>query len=124
MSDTNLVILSGTVSKPPEVRTTSGGLDVGSLSIEVVETWNGGERKEFIRVVGWKDLADTINRITVGDRILVQGRWSSRSWEDKNGSKKRSTEVVARSIDTLSSGSTGRAIAVRDDDDELDDLPF
>lgn len=107
MSDTNIVIMSGHVTKAPEVRTTSGGKDVGGLSIEVTEKWNGGERKEFVRVIGWGDMAQQLMTAHLNDYILVTGKWASRSWDDKSGNKVRATELNARSISIIGGSSSG-----------------
>ena len=100
MSDTNIVILSGKVSKAPEMRYTSAQKAVTGMSISVTEEWNGGKRDEFVRVIGWGDMATTLSEVQMGDYVLVTGKWSSRSW-DKDGVKQRATEVNCRSITVL-----------------------
>ena len=118
MSDLNIVIMSGRVTKVPEVRATSGGKEVGGLSIESVETWNGGERKEFVRVIGWGDMAQQLMTARLNDYVLVQGKWSSRSWEDKTtGAKQRTVELNARSITIIGDAGGGKPDA---DDPDFD----
>jgi single-strand DNA-binding protein len=120
MSDINLVVVSGIVSKAPETRTTTGGKEVTSLSIECKEVWSGGERKEFIRVVGWNEQSAQLALMAESDTVLVQGRWSSRSWEDKAGNKQRTTEVVARSVELLVSGPRALTAGLVEEEEEFD----
>jgi len=97
MSDTNIVIVSGRCTKAPEVRYTANKKEVGALSIESIKRWSGGERKEYIRVIGWGQMAQQLAEVKLGDYIIVTGEWSSRSWE-KEGVKQRTVEVNAQAV--------------------------
>jgi single-strand DNA-binding protein len=107
MSDTNIVIMSGRVSKGPEIRYTASQKEVAALSIEVTKAWDGGERKEFVRIVGWGQMAQRLGEVHIGDYIIVTGEWSSRSWE-KDGVKQRTTEVNAQAVAVIGSNPSGK----------------
>lgn len=106
MSDTNIVIVSGRCTKAPEVRYTANKKEVGALSIECIKRWDGGERKEYIRVIGWGQMAQQLAEVRLGDYVIVTGEWSSRSWE-KEGVKQRTVEVNAQAIAIVGATSAG-----------------
>jgi single-strand DNA-binding protein len=119
MSHVNLVIVSGVVSRAPETRTTSGGKDVTGLTIDCKETWADRESHSFIKVSGWGEQSDNLSLMAEGDTIMVQGRWSSRSYDDRDGNKKWVTEVVARSVELLVAG-TGPQVQAEPEDEGFD----
>ncbi len=142
----NKVLLIGNLGTDPEIRSTSSGTRVATLSIATSRQWNNqsGERQEkteWHRVVLWTGLADLADKyMKKGDRIYVEGRIEYRTWEDREGNTRYSTEINAREVILLSSragGGTGEAVGAPkaggketyDDfpealDEEDDDLPF
>ena len=99
----NKVILVGNLGKDPEVRSTQDGSKIVNLTLATSETWNdraSGERKErteWHRVVAFGELADTCRQsLAKGRQVYVEGRLTTRQFEAKDGSGKRSrTEIVA-----------------------------
>jgi single-strand DNA-binding protein len=105
----NRVILLGNLGADPELRMTNGGTAVLNLRLATSESYldrnkQRQERTEWHRVVIWGRRAEALGKIlTKGDRILVEGGLRTSSYEDKDGNKKYTTEVVATNI-VLSGG--------------------
>ncbi len=93
-------IITGNITRDPELRTTTGGSSVCSFTVAVNRNYRGtdGEQKEevsFIDCSAWGKLAETIAQYgKKGNGVLVSGRLNQRSWEDKNGNKRSSVEIV------------------------------
>lgn len=94
-------IITGNLTRDPELRSTTGGSSVCSFSVAVNRVYRGndGEQKEdvsFIDCSAWGKLGEMIAQYgKKGSGVLVSGRLSQRSWDDKNGGGKRSrTEIV------------------------------
>lgn len=98
----NQIILMGRLTKDPELRHTSGGTAVCSFSLAVdrERTDESGNRKtDFFNVVAWSGTAEFAARNLIkGRQIAVRGRLQNRDWIDKDGAKRRNTEIVADSI--------------------------
>lgn len=150
----NKIQLIGNLGRDPEVRSTANGSKVATLSVATSRRWKNQagedqEKTEWHRVVMWNNrgsgLADVAERyLKKGDRVYVEGRVEYRTWEDKEGKTRYSTEVVAREMMMLSGrGGSGEmepvGAAVEDAastnsgsfsdfpealDEEDDDLPF
>ena len=94
-------IITGNLTRDPELRTTTSGNSVCSFSVAVNRTYKGndGENKEevsYIDCVAWGKLGEVIaNYAKKGSGVLVSGRLSQRSFEGKDGTKRSRTEIVA-----------------------------
>lgn len=100
MGSMNRVILVGNLGADIELRYTPGGTAVGNVRLATTETWNdknSGERREqteWHRVVLWGKQAETLQEyLKKGRQICVEGRLQTRSWEDRDGNKRYTTEV-------------------------------
>ena len=106
----NKVILVGNLGADPELRYTSGGQAVCDLRIATSERWNNKdgqpqERVEWHRVVVWGRTAETSNEyLRKGSQAYIEGRLQTRSWEDRDGNKRYTTEIVANKVLFLSGG--------------------
>jgi len=104
MSGVNKVILVGHLGANPEVRYTAGGQAVANLRLATTERWvnKNGERTEqteWHRVVAWGKLAEICSQyLTKGKQIYVEGKIRTRQWQDQQGQKRYSTEVVANNM--------------------------
>ena len=114
MGTVNRVILVGNIGKDAEVRYTAGGSAVSTLSLATTEVWNDKssgqrqERTEWHRVVVWGKQAETLSEyLTKGRQIYVEGRLQTRQWEDKEGSKRYTTEVRTDRVVLLGGRSSG-----------------
>ena len=100
----NSVQVLGNLTRDPQIRATKTGRAVASFSIAVNRAYTTpqGEKKEmtgFINVVAWGDLAEAVgNQLKKGTRVFVEGRYSTRSYEAQDGSRRYVTEVVANLI--------------------------
>lgn len=110
----NKAILVGRLGSNPEIRYTSGGTAVANFNVATSEHWNDKEgqkqeRTEWHRIVVWSKLAETCNQyLTKGKEVYVEGRLQTRQWEDQNGNKRYTTEIVATTVRFLgSSAQTG-----------------
>jgi single-strand DNA-binding protein len=106
----NKVMLIGNLGRDPEMRYTPSGKPVTSFSLAAYRNWVSadGERHdetEWFNVVAWGNLAEICNQhLSKGQKVYIEGRLQTRSWEDENGQKHFRTEVVANEMIIL----TGR----------------
>ncbi|MBQ3263685.1 single-stranded DNA-binding protein [Candidatus Saccharibacteria bacterium] len=107
-------IITGNLTRDPELRNTPSGASVCSFSVAVNRTYRGadGENKEevsFIDCSAWGKLGEMIAQYAKkGTGVLVSGRLSQRSWEDKNGGGKRSrVEIVVEDFNFTGAGTRG-----------------
>jgi single-strand DNA-binding protein len=97
----NRVILVGNLGKDPEIRTLENGAKVAKFSIATNENYRdkSGEwqqQTEWHDIVAWRALADRAeSSLTKGTAIYLEGKLSTRTWQDQNGNNRRTTEVVA-----------------------------
>ncbi len=117
----NRVILVGNLGKDAETRVTASQVNVTNFSIATSRRFKdtAGEFKEetdWHKVVAWR-LSDKFTPLlTKGSRVCVEGRLQTRSYDDKEGKKVYSTEVVADDVILLTSGKGGAAVE--------EDIPF
>src|ERR671918_2561807 len=103
----NKVILIGNLGSAPEVRFTPGGQAVANFRIATSESWTDKsgqkqERTEWHRIVVWGKLAELCGEyLSKGRQVYVEGRLQTRQWDDRDGNKKYTTEVVASQITFL-----------------------
>ncbi len=97
----NKVILVGRLTRDPEVRYTQTGKAVASFSVAVNTGFGDNKRADFIPIVVWDKLAEICgNNLTKGRNVLVEGRLQISEYE-KDGQKRRTTEVVAQNVEFL-----------------------
>lgn len=99
----NKAFIVGRVTADIEVKATKGGMKVANFSMATNRTWTKDgekhEEAEFHNIVAWGRTAEIIAEYSgKGAELLVEGRLQTRSWEDKNGNKRYTTEIVAESI--------------------------
>ncbi len=106
MSGVNKVILVGHLGKDPEARSLEGGVSVVSFPLATSESFNKDGRKveqtEWHNIVMWRGLADVAAKfLQKGKLVYIEGKLRTRSFEDKEGIKKYTTEVVAENFTLL-----------------------
>jgi len=104
----NKVMLIGRLGADPEIRYTAGGTAVVNLRIATDSPVKRGDswesETEWHRVVAWDRLAEFCGEyLSKGRLVYVEGRLRTRSWEDQEGNKRWTTEIVARDIQALDS---------------------
>ena len=138
MASINKAILIGNLGSDPEVRYTPSGSSVANFTLATNEQWtdkNGEkqERTEWHRIVAWGRLGEICGEyLRKGSPIYIEGRIQTRSWEDRDGNKRYTTEIVAQSMQML--GSASREAKARSADEKYpteepisipdDDIPF
>ena len=126
----NKVILIGNLGRDPEVRYTPGGLAVANFSMATSETWTNKEgeketRTEWHRIVAWGKLGEICGEyLSKGKQIYIEGRIQTREWEDKEGNKRYTTEIIASQMLMLGSReSSGEPRPSQSSDMETPNLP-
>ena len=112
----NKVMLIGNVGNEPEVRYVEQGVAVGSFRLATTErgyTLQNGtqvpDRTEWHNVVVWRKLAETVEKsVHKGDKLYIEGQLRTRSWDDRNGVKRYTTEVWADNMEMLSAPRTAQ----------------
>lgn len=100
----NTVQILGNLTREPEMKATRTGKAVARITVAVSRSYTTqtGEKKEltdFISVIAWGRLAEAVaNQLHKGTRVFVEGRYSTRSYEAQDGSRRYVTEVVANMI--------------------------
>jgi single-strand DNA-binding protein len=111
----NKVILVGRLGRDPETRFTGGGQAVANFSVATDETYKdkNGERQkrtEWHKIVVWGKQAEIAQQyLKKGSLIFIEGRIQSREWQDKEGQKRTSFEIVATNFRMLGGKSDGAA---------------
>lgn len=99
----NRVILVGNLTRDPEIRYTQSGKGVTKFTLAVNNPRNK-EETTFVDIVAWDRLGETCNTyLKKGSNCLVEGRLVIRSYDDKDGNKRKATEVVIDNMQMLGS---------------------
>lgn len=106
MSGINKVILVGHLGKDPEIRYLEGNVSVASFPLATSESFNKDGRKveqtEWHNIVMWRGLADVAAKyLSKGKLVYIEGRLRTRTYEDKEGIRRYTTEVVAENFTLL-----------------------
>ncbi len=137
----NKVILVGNVGKDPEVKYFDNDVSVARFPLATSETYTRNGEKvtqtEWHNVTVWRGLAKVVeNYVKKGMQLYIEGSLRTRSWEDNDGNKRYTTEIVANNMQMLGRKADGEAAAsqadsnVAKESDEAmapqddDDLPF
>lgn len=135
----NKVTLIGRLGKDPEVRYTPDGTMVTTFRMATDEQWkdkNGEkvQRTEWHQIVTYRKLAEICGQYLVkGKLVFIEGKIQTRQWEDKEGVKRYTTEIIASNMQMLDSKGQGKAetssfdpdsATVNNDNAPLDDVPF
>jgi single-strand DNA-binding protein len=136
MAGINKVILIGRLGADPEIRYTNNGTAVANFSLATSTNWTNksGEREErtdWHKIVAFGRLGEICGEyLNKGKQVYVEGRLQTRSWEDKDGNKRKTTEVVALQLQMLGAPSgdrpTGEETLSTQEEEFIqeDDIPF
>ena len=98
----NHIVLMGRLTRDPELRRTGSGVAVASFSLAVDRDYaaQGAEKEtDFVDIVAWRNTAEFVSKYFAKGRMaVVTGRLQIRNWQDKEGNKRRSAEVVADNV--------------------------
>jgi single-strand DNA-binding protein len=119
MGSVNKVILIGNLGADPELRYTATGTAVANFNLATKDNWTGKdgnkeEKTEWHRIVAWGRLGEICGEyLSKGKQVYIEGKLRTRSWEDRDGNKRYTTEILAQTMQML--GSAGdRGTAERD----------
>jgi len=110
MASLNKVLLIGNLGNDPEIKMTPSGQKVANFSVATNEFWTDKsgakqERTEWHRIVVWGRQAETCEMyLRKGRTVFIDGRIQTRQWEDTQGQKRYTTEIVASTIQFIGSG--------------------
>ena len=144
MAGINKVILVGNLGRDPEIRYFQDGTAVANFTIATSDSWTdkqSGEKKErteWHRIVAFRRLAEICGEyLSKGRQVYIEGKLQTREWEDKDGNRRFTTEIVAQTMQMLGSregGSAGRqddyyqppggAVPKSGGPETEDDIPF
>jgi single-strand DNA-binding protein len=123
-------MIIGNLGRDPEMRYTPSGKPVTTFSVATSRTWStsDGEKREeteWFNVVAWSSLAEICKQyLTKGQQVYIEGRLQTRHWEDQEGNKHTSVEIVANEMIILGERrETGEAGAEPESMDE-EEFPF
>jgi single-strand DNA-binding protein len=98
----NKIFIMGRLTRDPELRRTQNGTAVAGFALAVDRDYknaDGTKETDFIEVVAWRSSAEFVSKyFTKGRMAIVEGRLQLRDWQDKDGNKRRSAEVVADNV--------------------------
>ncbi len=100
----NKVLLIGRIGRDPEMRYTPSGKPVTTFSIATSRSWNASNgdkhtETDWFNIVAWGNLAEICKQHLSKNRLVyIEGRLQTRQWEDADGNKKTSTEIVANEM--------------------------
>lgn len=131
----NRVQLIGNLGKDPEIKYTNKGTAVANFSVATTESYKDKNDEwqkttSWHNIVAWDKKAEAVSKLVKGDSVFIEGKLQTRSYEDKSGTKKYVTEVVASEIHKAeflnapkpAAGSSSRTASNAPISD--DDIPF
>lgn len=134
MRGVNKVILVGNMGKDPEIKYMPSGNAVANITVATSEQWKDkqtGEKKEnteWHRIVFFGRLAEIVGEyLKKGSQIYIEGRLQTRKWQDKSGTDKYTTEIIANEMQMLGGkvyGAPKSEAPVEQPKDFDDDIPF
>ena len=125
----NKVMIIGRLGRDPEMRYTPSGRPVTTFTVATSRTWNTseGERRvetEWFNIVAWGNLAEICKQyLTKGQQVYIEGRLQTRNWDDSEGNKHTSVEIVANEMIMLSERREGEGSGESESIEE-DEFPF
>ena len=137
MAGVNKAILIGNLGADPEIRYTPSGMAVATFRIATSETWTNKEgqretRTEWHRIVAFGKLAEICGEyLSKGKQVYIEGRITTRQWDDRDGNRRYTTEIVANTLQMLGSptdkatGPSPEPPQVEEPTtSDIDDIPF
>ncbi len=138
MASLNKAMLIGNLGKDPEIKYTPEGLAIAKFSMATKEQWKDKDgqkqdKTEWHNIVAFGKLAEICGEyLAKGKQVYIEGRIQTRSWDDKDGNKKYTTEIVANTMQMLGrADASSKGAAVTDENAVVsepshteDDVPF
>lgn len=110
MAGVNKQIIVGNLGRDPELKTTQSGTPVCKFSVAVTEKYKDREETEWFNVTTFGPLAEICGEhLYKGKQVYIEGKTKTSKWEDKEGNKRESKEVIAFTMQMLGNPGTGSA---------------
>jgi single-strand DNA-binding protein len=127
----NKVMIIGNLGRDPEMRYTPSGRPVTTFSVATSRSWNTSEGEkhvetEWFNVVAWSNLAEICKQYLIkGQQVYIEGRLQTRHWDDQEGNKHTSVEIVANEMIILGERrETGETTSATETVEEEEEFPF
>jgi len=126
----NKVMIIGNLGRDPEMRYTPSGRPVTTFSVATSRTWNTSEGEkhvetEWFNVVAWSNLAEICKQyLTKGQQVYIEGRLQTRHWDDQEGNKHTSVEIVANEMIILGERREAGEATAESESVEEEEFPF
>jgi len=126
----NKVMIIGNLGRDPEMRYTPSGRPVTTFSVATSRAWNTSEGEkhvetEWFNVVAWSNLAEICKQyLTKGQQVYIEGRLQTRHWEDQEGNKHTSVEIVANEMIILGERRESGEAGAEAESVEEEEFPF
>jgi len=126
----NKVMIIGNLGRDPEMRYTPSGKPVTTFSVATSRTWStsDGEKREeteWFNVVAWSSLAEICKQyLSKGQQVYIEGRLQTRHWDDQEGNKHTSVEIVANEMIILSERRESGEGTTESESSEEEEFPF
>lgn len=101
MSDINSHTFTGRIAHDPELKTTPNGISTCTISLAVEKGYGESKKVLYPSIVTWRGLADFVSTLRKGTKIAVDCEYDERSWNTRNGEKRKSYEFVAKMITAM-----------------------
>jgi single-strand DNA-binding protein len=126
----NKAMIIGNLGRDPEMRYTPSGKPVTTFSVATSRTWitSDGEKREeteWFNVVAWSSLAEICKQyLSKGQQVYIEGRLQTRHWDDQEGNKHTSVEIVANEMIILSERRETGETSAESESIEEEEFPF
>jgi single-strand DNA-binding protein len=126
----NKVMIIGNLGRDPEMRYTPSGRPVTTFSVATSRTWNTSEGEkhvetEWFNVVSWSNLAEICKQyLAKGQQVYIEGRLQTRHWDDQEGNKHTSVEIVANEMIILGERRETGETTAESESVEEEEFPF
>jgi single-strand DNA-binding protein len=126
----NKVMIIGNLGRDPEMRYTPSGRPVTTFSVATSRTWNTSEGEkhvetEWFNVVAWSNLAEICKQyLNKGQQVYIEGRLQTRHWDDQEGNKHTSVEIVANEMIILGERREAGETSAESESIEEEEFPF
>jgi single-strand DNA-binding protein len=123
----NKVMIIGYLGRDPEMRYTPSGKSVSNFSVACNRSWKGADGEqhtetEWFNVVAWGNLAEISKQfLNKGSLVYIEGRLQSRTWEDNEGTRHKTVEIVARDLLLLTDK---KDVEENSEEEEDEEYPF
>ena len=130
MSGVNKCMIIGRLGQDPTISYTPSGVAVANFTVATSEEWKDKdtgekqERTEWHRIVIWRRLAEVVGEyLSKGSQVYIEGKLQTREWEDKDGNRRFTTEIVGQNMQMLDSKG-GSAADGGPPEDDGSTIPF